>query len=232
VRRHFNAQRLLAGRLPEAGWRFAFALALAGLAGPSPLVHRLADANLPFHLLIEHTLLLVAGVLLAESVRATRPGATIDRVLAVRPGPLLGAAGVVLALWHVPAVVGWAATSEPGHAAMHLALIGAGALLMIAIPRAGPALQLAALGLWQATMGVLAVLLYSGAVAYPAYSAEDSVTVGLGMLALMMPSLLAVLALPTLAPRLARTWRPGAARRGTLALGATLCVSFALAAFL
>jgi hypothetical protein len=223
------ASRIRPGPTDRA-WRVAFGATLAYFAGPSALGHALADASLTFHVLVEHTLLLLAGALLGTACGGSRSSEAVRESIRRRAGPAFILAGGLLGLWHVPGALAWASATAYGHGLMHLSLVGVGALFAIAAPAAGAGLTLAAIGAWQALMALLALLLYTGVAVYPGYPVEASIAVGVWMLALMMPSLIVVLALPWLSIALGGVWRRiDGPRVGTLVLGAAIMVSAALA---
>lgn len=171
---------------PAAGRPF-LTLAVAGLlallAGPSPLAVRLAAASLPAHMLLEHTVLLGSGVLVAAALwrlagRALGPG----RLGAIA---LTAAAMAIVVWWHLPLAFDAAIMSSTLHAVMHLSYVAAGFLLALAVPQLGPFDRVMVLLAGQAVMGVLALALLTGAIAYVFYPASDSVASGVAMFAVM-----------------------------------------------
>jgi Protein of unknown function (DUF1404) len=180
----------------------AVAALLAVAAGPSPLAIRMAESSLAVHMLVEHTLLVLAGALGGPAlVRLTggfRPGRAVGLLRC------LSALGLV-ALWHIPAAFGAATANESLHALMHLSYVGAGALLAVGLPAVGSFDRVVLFATSQGAMGTLALAMASGAVTYRPSPPGEAEAAGVAMFVGMQLAMAAIVA----APRLGRLWRIG-----------------------
>ncbi|HEY9286628.1 MAG TPA: cbb3-type cytochrome c oxidase subunit I [Candidatus Dormibacteraeota bacterium] len=170
---------IVRSRQRDAFWVLALAGLLALLAGPSRFGQALAGTNLAMHMLVEHTLLLVAGILGATSLTEL---VHLPRLPGWLGGAALAGFGSVLVVWHTPVMFDAAATMPPLHALMHLSYLAAGGLLLIGWRWSSPFGRILFFLLTQALMSVLALAMTSGSLVYRAYPSSQTVGAGIAML--------------------------------------------------
>jgi cytochrome c oxidase assembly factor CtaG len=175
-----------------ASWDLLAAALLALVSGPSPVVDTPSHGSLAFHMTVQHCLLVGAGAL--AGVAALRIPWLADVRRAVAGRPAAGAVGCVLliAVWHIPSLFGVATGDDLVHGVMHLSYVAVGFALVAALPALGAFGRAAFLLSTQSAMSVLALAMAIGAVVYPGYPASESVAAGIGMLAVMQLSWLAL----------------------------------------
>jgi cytochrome c oxidase assembly factor CtaG len=181
-------------------WDVVVASLAAILVGPSPVAQRIANQSLPAHMLVEHMLLIVAGVL---------GGRGMARLAGIRPpGRATAAAAVEICLvtvgaWHVPAAFDATWNHAPLHAVMDLSYLAVGALLWWSVPSLAGIDRLVAFVVAEGVMTVLALAMATGALAYPPYGPGQTKVTGVAMYMRMQLAVVAAVA----SGRLARWWR-------------------------
>ncbi|MBI4188340.1 MAG: DUF1404 family protein [Chloroflexi bacterium] len=102
-----------------------FALVLFAFAVRFPVIDELSEANLAFHMTVQHFLVILPGAILgAQLVRLGGPGKGVSIALAVVVVALIG-------IWHIPRFWDLAYSNDTTHILEHLSLFIAGIIIWI-----------------------------------------------------------------------------------------------------
>lgn len=160
----------------------------------------MAGSSLAVHMLVEHSLLLLAGALggpalsrLAGGFRPSRAGGMAGCLTAL----------ALVALWHVPTAFDAAIGHESLHALMHFSYVGAGALLALGLGAVGPFDRAVLFATSQGAMGTLALAMASGALVYQPSPPVAAEAAGVAMFVGMQLAMVTIV----VGPRLGMLWR-------------------------
>ena len=168
------------------------------------LLDRLPGAPLALHMAGEG-ILLAGGALLAVVVGQV---GGVGRTGGWLPISALVVAVSLIVAWHVPSLFGVAQERTEVHVLMHGSMLVAGAGLAVGLPALGPLTRALVLIVGEGAMTMIALAMLTGAIRYPGYPADQTVTTGIGMMILMPVLWVMVLLAWRLPPGATSTHRP------------------------
>ena len=189
----------------SALWPVAFSLALFGLSSRSP-IGELSEANLSMHMMVQHPLNLIPGLILGRLAApwvARRPSAVVSMINLL----CIALASGMLLVWHLPSTVEAAMHGSSVHALMHLSIfLLVGVPLGIVLTNLGEHGRIALLAA-SVPVGILGTIIpYSAPDLYPSYAPWQHRQMAWLMMIAMPLATIALLLIGPFSASLKRLW--------------------------